>query len=222
MHLAKPSLDVGYFVNRIGPTRDFWEERVGLQSEGRLTVRKGWVQHRYKAFGSMINVTHRIDPFPLVAPSGFATLSIPIGRALDDWMVDPEGNSVRLVATGEDAASGIGITIRTPDPDRMMDFLTIALQFECAGTATARCGTTTLHVEKGRSYPQWSEFEAVGLRYLTVHVLDLDRKLQGIVARGGRLGRAATDLNGSARHGYVLDPDGNWIEIRSQRAVPES
>jgi len=219
MQLAKSSLDFGYFVNRIEPTLNFWEKRVRLQSEGRAPARRGWVQHRYKAFGSIINVTHRMEPFPMVAPSGFSTLSITVGNAHDDWMVDPEGNSVRLIRAGREGEYGVGVTIRSPDPERMMDFLVLGLQFDRVGASTARCGATTLHVEKGRRFPQWSEFEAVGLRYLTVHVLDVDREMPGIVARGGRLGRAPTDLNGSARHGYVIDPDGNWIEIRSQRPV---
>ena len=32
-------------------------------------------------------------------------------------------------------------------------------------------------------------------------------------ASGGRLGRAPITLGEVARYGFVLDPDGNWIEL---------
>ena len=58
-----------------------------------------------------------------------------------------------------------------------------------------------------------SEFEAVGLRYLTVHVVDADQEMEGIVARGGRIAREAADSGANGRHGFVEDPDGNWFEV---------
>jgi lactoylglutathione lyase len=58
---------------------------------------------------------------------------------------------------------------------------------------------------------------ALGYRYLTVQVWDVDAEHAGIVARGGTEGRPPVTLGTTARVSFVRDPDGNWIEV-SQRA----
>ena len=57
----------------------------------------------------------------------------------------------------------------------------------------------------------------MGFRYITVQIWNVDEEHQAVLARGGEEGRAPVVLGSTAKISFILDPDGNWIEI-SQRA----
>jgi lactoylglutathione lyase len=50
-----------------------------------------------------------------------------------------------------------------------------------------------------------------------VQVYDVDFEHRSAIDRGGQEGQAPQTLGETARISFILDPDGNWIEI-SQRA----
>ena len=217
MRLAKPHLDLGMFTNDIAAEGQFWSETAGLRLDHELELGQGIVQHRYDAHDSVIKVNHQPEPFAPTPPSGYVGLTIAADRD-DVWRgPHPGGETVRLVPHGTDGVAGIGVTVATPDPDRMMRFYIEAMEFERAGDNVARCGDSLLFVEQGTGGSDTDDFIGPNFRYLTVQIYNADEACDQIVARGGRLGRAPITLGEVARYGFVLDPDGNWIEI-SERA----
>lgn len=219
MKLAKQHLDIGLFTNDIAAHAEFWGDTVGLRLDHRLELREGWVQHRYDAHGSVIKVNHYVAPLPAHPPSGYRGLSIARAGAPAWEGRHPGGELVRLVPPGTDGIVGIGITVSTPEPARMMDFYLGAMEFEQAGPTTARCGDTLLFVEKGPGGVVTDDFIAPNFRYLTVQIFDADQACADIVARGGRLARAPINFGTVARYGFVADPDGNWIEISARTSL---
>lgn len=218
MKLAKPHLDLGLFTQRITEQRAFWGGPAALRLDHELELKPGWVQHRYDAHGSVIKVNHWSEPLPALPPSGYVGLSIVRDGPIWEGQ-DADGNALRLVPPGTRGMSRIGITVRTPDPVRMMAFYVEAMEFERVDAFTARCGDTLLFVDEGVGGSETDDFIGRGYRYLTVQIFDADREMQCIEARGGRIARQAVSFRDVARYGFVKDPDGNWIEISARTSL---
>lgn len=218
MKLAKPHLDLGLFTEDLAAQRRFWGETVGLRLDHELPMVPGWVQYRYDAHGSVIKVNHRAEPLAPHPPSGYVGLSIAREGAAWEGR-HPGGDFVRLAPRGTDGIVGIGVTVRTPQPERMMDFYMGAMEFECVSPFIARCGDSLLFVERGPGGTDVGDFVGPAFRYLTVQIFDADRACEEIVARGGRLARAPINFGKVARYGFVADPDGNWIEISARASL---
>lgn len=219
MRLAKPHLDLGMFTADIDDHRRFWGEDIGLRLDHELPFDALWVQHRYDAHGSVIKVNHYRHPMPDVAPSGLAGLTIAREGVSPREARTPGGEWVRLVTPGTNGVVRIGITVRTPEPQRLLDFYLGVLEFEAAGPMTARCGDSLLFVEKGPGGTLTPDFMGPGFRYLTIQIFDADAETAACVARGARLGRAPVNFGTIARYGFVLDPDGNWIELSARASL---
>lgn len=219
MKLAKPHIDFGLFTQDIAAHTAFWGEVVGLRLDLKLPLRRGWVQHRYDAHNSVVKVNHHEDAMPAWAPGGYTCLSIARDGVAPWEGQHPDGGRVRLVPTGTDGITRIGITVSTPDPARMMDFYVGAMEFERVAPRVARCGDTLLFVEEGPGGEWHEDFIAPGNRYLTVQIFDADEACAGIVARGGRLARVPVNYGDIARVGFVADPDGNWIEMSARASL---
>jgi len=219
MRLAKQHLDIGMFTNDITRAGAFWRDVAGLRLDHELKMMKGIVQHRYDAHDSVIKVNHFPEPFAPQPPSGYVGLTIArAGKAA--WSGhNPGGESVHLVPPGTDGVVGIGVTVSTPNPQRMMDFYVEAMEFERAGPNVARCGDSLLFVEQGPGGVDTEEFIGPNFRYLTVQIFDADEACAQIVARGGRLGQKPVTMGKVARYGFVLDPDGNWIEMSARASL---
>lgn len=219
MKLAKPHLDLGMFTRQIGKHREFWGGTVGLRLDHELQLKPGWVQHRFDAHNSVVKVNHWADELPALPPTGYIGLSI-ARQGTPGWEGrHPDGNWVRLVPPGSDGITRIGITVRTPDPARMMAFYVDAMEFECVAPNVARCGDSLLFVEPGAGGSETEDFIAPGYRYLTVQIFDADQSMRDIAARGGRIAREAVSFKDVARYGFVKDPDGNWIEISARTSL---
>lgn len=219
MRLAKPRLDLGMFTADLESHRRFWGEELGLRFDHELPFDDLWVQHRYDAHGSVIKVNHYRHPMPDVAPSGLVGLTLAREGAAPHEARTPGGEWVRLVAPGTDGVTRIGITLRTPEPERLLDFYLRVLEFEAAGSHAARCGDTMLFIEKGRGGVVTPDFMGPGFRYLTVQIFDADAEIAACVARGAQLGKSAVNFGTIARYGFVLDPDGNWIELSARTSL---
>jgi lactoylglutathione lyase len=218
MRLAKQHLDIGLFTNDIDSQRKFWGETAGLRLDHELSFGNGTMQHRYDAHDSVIKVNHFPDPLPRFGPCGYAGLTIARAGAPAWEGFHPGGDRVRLVPPGTDGVVGIGITVRSPDPARMLDFYVRALEFEKVGASAVRCGDTMLFVEKGHAPDNNPEdFVGPNFRYLTMQIYNADEACAQVVARGGRLARKPVTLGEIARYGFIWDPDGNWFEL-SERA----
>ena len=62
-----------------------------------------------------------------------------------------------------------------------------------------------------------ASMRAVGMRYITVQVRDVDAEHRRFMSMGVWEGAAPVSLGAVARISFIRDPDGNFIEI-SQRA----
>ena len=221
MRLAKSHVDIGLFTNDIERQRAFWSETVGLRFDHRLDFGTGMFQYRYDAHGSVVKVNHFPTPLPARRPSGIAALTI--ARAAGPvWEGrDPDGDRVRLVPSGTEGVVGIGITLASPNPLLMLEFYVEVMEFEKVAPLTACCGDTLLFFESGPAVdndPQ-SFIGGPAFRYLTIQIFDADAACNEIVARGGRLGSAPVNFFQIARYGFVLDPDGNWIEMSARASL---
>lgn len=230
MRLAKPHLDIGLFTNDVETQRKFWSDVAGLRLDHELTLEPGWVQHRFDAHGSVIKVNHLSWALPPLPPSGLAGLAIACPPGTPAWDgVHPGGDRVQLVPSGTGGVTGIGITISSRDPARMIDFYRTAMEFEPDGPDSLRCGDTLLTIVEGAggqdSSPtnpdgtSWEGLIGPGFRYTTVQVFDADEECARIVEQGGRLVRKPLSFAGVARVACVADPDGNWIEISARTSL---
>ncbi len=223
MRLAKQHLDIGMFTTSLDLHHAFWEKEIGLRFDMVLPVpvRDGWVQHRFDAHNSVIKVNDYGSPLADVPPTGYVGLTIARDGAPIWEGTHPDGGRVRLVPTGTDGVVGIGITVATPNPARMMDFYIDAMEFERVSARVARCGDTLLFVEAGVGGVETADFigPGPGYRYLTIQIFDADQDTDGILRRGGRLAAATKDYGTVARVSFVKDPDGNWIEVSARASL---
>lgn len=219
MRLAKQHIDIGMFTNDIEAHRRFWGDACGLRLDHELSFGDGWVQHRYDAHDSVIKVNQYPTPFEATRPTGYAGLTI--ARAGQPaWQgVNPGGEPVRLVPPGTDGVVGIGITVKTPDPERMMRFYLEAMEFERAAPRVARCGDSLLFVEEGEGGGEIETFVGPNFRYLTVQIFDADAECEAIARRGGHYVQKCQTFPKVARYGFIADPDGNWIEISARASL---
>lgn len=221
MRLAKQHLDIGMFTKSVERHHDFWESEVGLRFDMELAVSEDWVQHRFDAHNSVIKVNDNRNPMRDWPPTGYVGLTIARDNGPLWEGMHPDGGRVRLVPQGTDGIVGIGITVATPNPARMMDFYIGAMEFERVSENVACCGDTLLFVERGVGGVETDDFKALGAgyRYLTIQIFDADKDTDGILRRGGRLASAPTDYGTIARVSFVKDPDGNWIEVSARASL---
>jgi lactoylglutathione lyase len=218
MNLAKPHIDVGLFSNRRDEQLAFWQQAVGLPYDHMGKLGGGMQQHRHHMNGSILKMNHARDPLPDLPPSGIVGLGIAReGLTASQALTDPDGNKVSLVPKGSDGVEGIAVLLRVNDPAAHEKFWTEAMQFERAGDGRYRCGDSLVVVAEQGKVIESREWRAPGYRYTTVQVWDCVAEYEGILARGGRSAMPPRILGDTVRYAFVVDPDGNHIEI-SQRA----
>jgi lactoylglutathione lyase len=218
MNLAKPHIDVGLFSNKRDEQLAFWEQTVGLRYDHLGKLGGGMQQHRHHMNGSILKMNHARDPLPAAPPSGIIGLKI----AREDLtmpaaLADPDGNMVVLVPKGHEGVQGIAVLLRVSDPAAHEHFWGHVMQFERAGDAAWRCGDSLIVIAEQGPVERSKEYRALGYRYTTVQVWDCVAEYNGIMERGGKSGQGPKILGDTVRYAFVVDPDGNHIEI-SQRA----
>ena len=226
MNLAKNHIDLGLFATNIDVDRRFWASTIGLPFDHSLElsepiVPKPMTQFRHDANGSVIKLNHFHGELPYKAkePSGYKGLAIARNVEKEIIYKTRTDEFVRIVPRGVDQLIGIGITIHSERPNRLLDFYLKTMGFESIGPSTARCGDTLLFIEKGHGGTRTSTFAGEGFRYLTIQVYDADKTCVEIKERGGQIGMQPISVGKIARVGFVLDPDGNWIEISARASL---
>ncbi len=221
MELAKNHVDVGIVTNALEPQLAFWQREAGLPFEQLLPLGGGLKQHRHGMNGSVFKLNHARDPLADVPATGYRELWIAReGLRERVPLVDPDGNRVTLVPPGDEGTVGIRMKLAVRDEDAFHHFYGSALGLERAGDRTYRCGDSLLSFEHAPADqpahpdPGWI---GRGYRYLTIQIREVDREHRRILERGGREARPPVTLGSIARVSFVMDPDGNWIEV-SQRA----
>jgi catechol 2,3-dioxygenase-like lactoylglutathione lyase family enzyme len=230
MELAKRFVDVGIFTNRLDEVRAFYAERVRLPYEELLPVGGGVRQYRYGLLGSVLKINHSRDPLPPRIAGGYRMLSISDPRTpMPIPMQDPDGNDIELVPTGNRGVNQIEIHIGVTDEVAFDHFYGDAMQAERIAAGRFKLGETiisfrhdptAIRAQKSAtaSAPDvLASMRAIGLRYITVQVRDVDAEHRRLMSMGVWEGAAPVSLGAVARISFIRDPDGNFIEI-SQRA----
>ena len=219
MRLAKNHLDIGLFTNDIDTHKIFWEKDIGLILDHKLELTQDITQHRYEVHGSVIKVNHASEELGTKAMSGYTGLTV-CGDQETTWTGrTPEGEKVRIVKLGTAGIVGIGITLSTQDPEKMMQFYTEVMRFDKISSSVARCGDSLLFVEEGPSGTPSDDFVGPGFRYITVQIFDADQTCSDIERRGGIIAKPPVNLGKVARYAFATDPDGNWIEISARTSL---
>ncbi len=230
MELAKRFVDVGIFTNRLDEMRAFYGDRIRLPYEEMLPVGGGVRQYRFGLLGSVLKINHTRDPLPRRVAGGYQKLSISDLRTpMPLPMQDPDGNDVELVPSGNRGVTQIEIHIGVTDQAAFENFYADALQAEKIGAGRFKLGETiisfgydpaALRAPKSPAAGAAdviASMRAVGMRYITVLVLDCDAEHRRFMSMGVWEGAAPVTLGAVARISFIRDPDGNFIEI-SQRA----
>jgi catechol 2,3-dioxygenase-like lactoylglutathione lyase family enzyme len=230
MELAKRFVDVGIFTNRLDEMRAFYGERIRLPYEELLPVGGGVRQYRYGLLGSVLKINHSRDPLPPRIAGGYRKLSISDPRTpMPIPMHDPDGNEIELVPTGQRGVNQIEIHIGVTDEAAFEKFYADALQAERLGAGRFKLGETILSFQRDAAAVRAAKspsasaadviasMRAVGMRYVTVQVRDVDAEHRRFMSMGVWEGAAPVTLGAVARISFIRDPDGNFIEI-SQRA----
>jgi catechol 2,3-dioxygenase-like lactoylglutathione lyase family enzyme len=230
VELAKRFVDVGIFTNRLDEMRAFYGERIRLPYEELLPVGGGVRQYRYGLLGSVLKINHSRDPLPPRIAGGYRMLSISDPRTpMPLPMQDPDGNDVELVPTGHRGVNQIEIQIGVTDEAALEKFYAEALQADRLAANRYKLGETVIsfkHDPAAARAPKAqfatatdviASMRAVGMRYITVQVRDVDAEHRRFMSMGVREGAAPVSLGAVARISFIRDPDGNFIEI-SQRA----
>jgi lactoylglutathione lyase len=230
MELAKRFVDVGIFTNRIDEMRAFYAERIRLPYEELLPVGGGVRQYRYGLLGSVLKINHSRDPLPPRIAGGYRMLSISDPRTpMPISMQDPDGNDLELMPTGNRGVNQIEIHIGVTDESAFEHFYRAAMQAQRLAAGRFKLGETILsfrrepaavRAQKSASASAAdviASMRAVGMRYITVQVRDVDAEHRRFMSMGVWEGAAPVSLGAVARISFIRDPDGNFIEV-SQRA----
>ena len=223
-------MDVGIFTNRLDEMRAFYGERIRLPYEELLPVGGGVRQYRYGLLGSVLKINHSRDPLPARIAGGYRMLSISDPRTpMPLPMQDPDGNAIELVPTGHRGVNQIEIHIGVTDEAAFEHFYADALQAERLAPCRFKLGETIISFKhdpaaarapkspSARATDVIASMRALGMRYITVQVRDVDAEHRRFMAMGVWEGAAPVSLGAVARISFIRDPDGNFIEI-SQRA----
>jgi catechol 2,3-dioxygenase-like lactoylglutathione lyase family enzyme len=230
MELAKRFVDVGIFTNRLDEMRAFYGERIRLPYEELLPVGGGVRQYRYGLLGSVLKINHSRDPLPPRIAGGYRKLSISDPRTpMPIPMHDPDDNEIELVPTGQRGVDQIEIHTGVTDEAAFEKFYADALQAERLGAGRFKLGETIISFQRDAAAVRAAKspsasaadviasMRAVGMRYVTVQVRDVDAEHRRFMSMGVWEGAAPISLGAVARISFIRDPDGNFIEI-SQRA----
>jgi catechol 2,3-dioxygenase-like lactoylglutathione lyase family enzyme len=230
MELAKQFVDVGIFTNRLDEMRAFYSERIRLPYEELLPVGGGVRQYRYGLLGSVLKINHSRDPLPARIAGGYRMLSISDPRTPMLLPIqDPDGNDIELVPTGQRGINQIEIHIGVTDEAAFEHFYADALNAERLAAGRFKLGETAISFKRdpaaarapkapsARATDVIASMRAVGMRYITVQVRDVDAAHRRLMSMGVWEGAAPVSLGAVARISFIRDPDGNFIEI-SQRA----
>ena len=227
MNLAKNCIDVGLMTNRLEETRAFYGERLHLPFEEMLPLGSGSRQYRYGLLGSVLKINNSREPVPEGVATGYRRLIISDRRLpIPMDLVDPDGTAIRLVPSGQSGIGQIGIELAVTNEDAFHRFFGEVLGGEKVADRSYRVGETLLSFAKdlaarraentGPSNPM-AVMRAVGFRYMTIQVRDVDSEHARLKSLGVWEGAAPVTLGKVARISFIRDPDGNFIEI-SQRA----
>jgi catechol 2,3-dioxygenase-like lactoylglutathione lyase family enzyme len=218
MDLAAARFDIGLATNDLEAALAFWRGVPGVTFDHALPIRRGHVQHRHDALGSVLKINHHAAPLPTTPPAGYRELLIASKDvSAVKALTDPDGARVSLVPPGHDGVIQIGMRIGVRDLPAHRRFYAEALGLPEERPGAFRAGQSLILLESDPSASNDAGFDGAGWRYITFQIFKVDDEHAAVLAKGGREALAPVTLGATARISMVRDPDGNWIEL-SQRA----
>jgi catechol 2,3-dioxygenase-like lactoylglutathione lyase family enzyme len=82
-----------------------------------------------------------------------------------------------------------------------------------------RLGDSLFLLEEDRAATVDPARQALGWRYITLQVADIDTVHNDLRSKSVREGLAPVTLGSVARISMILDPDGNWIELSRRASI---
>lgn len=211
--LAKPAIDAGLMTNAFAAHEKVMTD-LGLTYDHLLKLGRGVHQHRYECGQSIIKVNSHRGALT-DATTGYVRLRLACDVDTPVRVTTVDGVEVVAVPHAHDGVVGIEVTWRTSRRDDAGKFL--AALGAVGDGDRYRVGESYVAIDTVATYPPTGGLDAVGFRYLTVQVTDVESAHQHMLSLGFAQGRPPTRLGDTAYISFVRDADGNWVEL-SQRA----
>lgn len=148
------------------------------------------------------------------------------------FLSDPDGNQIELIglpSTGTEARIDrmqIGLTVSDVERSREFYGKILGLAEEKPQAEALLNGALEYRFDAGRTQIKFwagdgkdllnhtgSITDAIGFRYFTFPVRDVDATYALLKSRGAKIVRAPTDFGTISRVTMISDPDGNWVEF---------
>ncbi len=223
MELAKPALDVGLYTNQLDPMLAFWQDQAKVPFSEMLPVGKGVRQHRHAIGDSVLKINHQREPLAGGQPTGLRALTVYSAEVAEPVeLLDPDGNELILAPVEEQL--NLTLHLHTADLDAQRHFYGSVLNLAEHGTDGFAVGASRIQLQHDPQANPGAPFTraAVGFRYMTLQVFDVVGTHQEVLRKGGREGMAPVRLGDVAYISFVLDADGNWLEISQRKSITGS
>ncbi len=200
---------------------------VGIRVLSLFTYDVDGVVKRYVDSGAAKNQ-------PRVAPYGNQGIKLA-------FLADPDGDEIEMIGLPATRATDtpidrmqIGLTVSDPEKSREFYGKILGLPEQKAQAQALldgnleymfNAGRTTIKfwIADGEDVPKHTGAigDAIGLRYFTFIVKDLDATYALLKTRGAKIVREPMDFGTIARIMMVADPDGNYVEFAAPRTSPK-
>ena len=208
---TRPVLDVGLFSDNPAMP-EFYADELKLPFFEAIQHSPTYQEQFYELNGAWLKINYSDEP---IAPgvSGYRELTI----ARDDLaqprsLTDPDGLAIRLVPTGTDGVTHIGVRCAVADVEVQRRFLVDALGAveDDHGLLVGDTRITLEHDTGGqRPTPTWRR----GFNYLLVSVDDGPAAHAALVAAGAEHSLRPIRLGDRCIFSWLRDPNGLWIEL---------
>lgn len=217
LRLAKDCFDIGIMIDAAHFRLEEWAEQLRLELDQVIEV-EGLRQHRLLVGRAVLKVNVALGDLPAAPPTGFAGFAVRGRRFTVEDGIPQLAQDDPAIRTRLGPPS-LDVEIVSTSIVRAMRFYVDVLGLEQIDDAAVRCGSGVLFFREGARHDGDPHLKGPGIRYLTLQVFDADKACAAVVRAGGRLGRAPINFADIARYGFVVDPDGNWIELSARTSV---
>lgn len=217
MLLAKACFDIGLMIDPELFRLEDWTDDLGLALDHVIQI-EGFSQYRFRIGDAVLKVNVAADALPTGPAPGFASFAIG-GCRFELRHGSPIPCATQLPARSECEQPSLDVEIVSPQVDRALCFYNKVFDLERVDDKSVRCGTGRITFRTGKVQIRDAPLMGPGIRYLTLQVFNADDACSEVAAGGGRVARMPVDFGDVARYGFVLDPDGNWIELSARASV---
>lgn len=222
MELAKPALDVGLYTNQLDDMLAFWQDQAEIPFTELLPVGGGVHQYRHAIGESVLKINHSRSPSPTGQSTGISALKV-FSDVFDSpiELLDPDCNKITLSPPLSPAdPTNLSLRLQVNNLPAQRNFYGNVLGLPEKAPDIYAMGVSEIHLQAGEVAPFTRE--GVGYRYMTMQVFDVVATHKQILAQSGQEGMPPRKLGDVAYISFVLDMDGNWIEISQRKSITGS